>query len=84
MSRWCSTPTAGFDFPAEMLAGLRSGLKPGGRLVIVDFYKSGFRDQIIRLDEKEVIKEVEAHGFELVGSGPFTPNRQYLATFRKK
>ena len=74
-----------FDFPAEMLSGLRAGLKPGGRLVIVDFYKSGFRDpKHIRLDEKDVIKEIEANGFELVGSGPFTKDRQYLATFRKK
>ncbi|MCC6590113.1 MAG: methyltransferase domain-containing protein [Bryobacterales bacterium] len=74
-----------FDFPAEMLSGLRAGLKPGGRLVIVDFYKSGFRDpKHIRLDEKDVIKEIEANGFELIGSGPFTKDRQYLAAFRKK
>ena len=29
-----------FDYPAEMLAGLRASLKPGGRLAIVDFYKA--------------------------------------------
>ena len=74
-----------FDYPEQMLAGIRSGLKPGGRLVIVDFYKDGFRDpKHIRLDEKDVIKEIEANGFELVATGPFTPNRQYLATFRRK
>lgn len=74
-----------FDYPEQMLAGIHSGLKPGGRLVIVDFYKEGFRDpKHIRLDEKDVIKEIEANGFELVSSGPFTPNRQYLATFRRK
>jgi len=74
-----------FDFPEQMLAGIRSGLKPDGRLVIVDFYKEGFRDpKHIRLDEKDVIKEIEANGFELVSTGPFTPNRQYLATFRRK
>ncbi|MBL8294955.1 MAG: class I SAM-dependent methyltransferase [Bryobacterales bacterium] len=74
-----------FDYPEQMLAGIRSGLKPDGRLVIVDFYKEGFRDpKHIRLDEKDVIKEIEANGFELVSTGPFTPNRQYLATFRRK
>ncbi|MCC6536270.1 MAG: methyltransferase domain-containing protein [Bryobacterales bacterium] len=74
-----------FDYPAEMLSSIAKGLKPGGRLVIVDFYKAGFRDpQHIRLDEKEMIAEVESHGFRLRKSGPFTPDRQYLATFEKK
>lgn len=74
-----------FDYPEQMLAGIHAGLKPGGRLVIVDFYKEGFRDpKHIRLDEKGVIQEIEANGFELVAAGPFTPNRQYLATFRRK
>jgi len=73
-----------FDYPAEMLNGLARGLKENGRLVIVDFYKAGFRDpKHIRLDQADVIKEVEANGFKLVSNGPFTPNRQYIAVFRK-
>ncbi len=71
-----------FDFPAEMLASIAKGLKNEGRLVIVDFYKQGFRDpKHIRLDEKEVIAEVESHGFRLLRTGPFTPDRQYMAVF---
>lgn len=74
-----------FDYPAEMLASLREGLKPGGRLVIVDFYKRGFRDPAhIRLDDDAVAAEVQQHGFELVESKPFTPDSQYMAIFRKK
>ncbi|MBK5292821.1 MAG: class I SAM-dependent methyltransferase [Acidobacteriia bacterium] len=74
-----------FDYPAEMLAGIAKGLKPDGRLAIVDFYQSGFRDpKHIRLDEPDVIKELEANGFQLISTGVFTPNRQYLALFRKK
>jgi len=74
-----------FDYPAEMLSALAKGLKPGGRLAIVDFYKAGFRDpKHIRLDEADVIKEVEANGFQLISTGPFTPERQYIALFRKK
>lgn len=74
-----------FDYPAEMLASIAKGLKRGGRLVVVDFYKKGFRDpKHIRLDEKEMIAEVESHGFDLVRTGTFTPNRQYMAIFRKK
>ncbi len=71
-----------FDFPVEMLASIAKGLKNEGRLVIVDFYKQGFRDpKHIRLDEKEVIAEVESHGFRLLRTGPFTPDRQYMAVF---
>jgi len=74
-----------FDYPAEMLAGLAKGLKPGGRLAIVDFYKNGFRDpKHIRLDEADVIKEIEANGFQLISSEPFTEKRQFIALFRKK
>lgn len=74
-----------FDYPAEMLASISKGLKRGGRLAIVDFYKKGFRDpKHIRLDEKEMIAEVESHGFRLIRTAPFTPDRQYMAIFRKK
>ncbi len=74
-----------FDYPERMLAGIARGLKPGGRLVIVDFYKAGFRDpKHIRLDEADVIKEIQANGFELISNAPHTPNRQYIAIFRKK
>jgi ubiquinone/menaquinone biosynthesis C-methylase UbiE len=74
-----------FDYPAEMLSALAKGLKSGGRLAIVDFYKAGFRDpKHIRLDEADVIKEVEANGFQLISTAPFTPERQFIALFRKK
>jgi len=74
-----------FDYPADMLTSVAKGLKRDGRLFIVDFYKKGFRDpKHIRLDETELIAEVESYGFKLVKSGNFTPDRQYLAEFRKK
>ena len=74
-----------FDYPAEMLASVAKGLKKEGRLFIVDFYKKGFRDpKHIRLDETELIAEVESHGFQLVRTGNFTPDRQYMSVFRRK
>jgi ubiquinone/menaquinone biosynthesis C-methylase UbiE len=74
-----------FDYPEQMLAGMRAALKPGGRLVLVDFYKEGFRDPMhIRLDEHDVAREVTANGFELLSSRPFIEGRQYIATFRRK
>jgi ubiquinone/menaquinone biosynthesis C-methylase UbiE len=74
-----------FDFPGEMLSGLRKGLKADGRLFIVDFYKEGFRDpKHIRLDQVDVAKEIESNGFRLVSTGPFTEGRQYMAVFVRK
>ncbi|MBM3738726.1 MAG: methyltransferase domain-containing protein [Acidobacteria bacterium] len=74
-----------FDFPADMLAGIHKSLKSGGRLVIVDFYKEGFRDpKHIRLDQVDVAKEIESNGFRLHSTGPFSEGRQYIAVFAKK
>jgi ubiquinone/menaquinone biosynthesis C-methylase UbiE len=75
-----------FDYPAEMLSGIRSALKAGGRLVIVEFYKEGFSGDPahIRFTEAELGKEVSGYGFELISSEEFNPKSQYMATFRKK
>ena len=74
-----------FDYPGPMLANIARALKPEGRLVIVDFYKKGFRDpKHIRLDESDLIQEVEANGFQVLSHGPHTPDRQFIAIFRKK
>ncbi len=74
-----------FDYPEAMLASIRSSLRKGGRIVIVDFYKEGFGDpDHIRLDEADVIKEVEANGFRFVSRREHMPKRQYMAVFEKK
>jgi predicted methyltransferase len=76
-----------YDYPKEMLAGLRAGLKPGGHLVIVEYYKSptampnGRAMQHIRLDKPDVIKEVEANGFRLVSQRDQVKDSQYMLTF---
>ncbi len=74
-----------FDYPESMLAAIARGLRPGGRLVVVDFYKAAFDDpNHIRLDEAAVIQEIEANGFRLLSRREFIPKRQYLAEFEKK
>jgi ubiquinone/menaquinone biosynthesis C-methylase UbiE len=74
-----------FDYPQEMLAGLRRGLKPGGRLVIVDFYQAaGPTPDHVRADKAEVTQEVLDAGFELLSAKDHIPGRQYLLMFRKK
>jgi ubiquinone/menaquinone biosynthesis C-methylase UbiE len=74
-----------FDWPEEMMASVRRSLRRDGRLVIVDFYKEGFGDpNHIRLDEPDVVKEIESYGFKAVVRKPFVEKRQYLAVFEKK
>lgn len=77
-----------YDYPKEMLASIRRGLKPGGRFVVVDYFKrsgamSGGANALehIRLDKDDVVKEVEAAGFQLVESIEHVPGKQYIAIF---
>jgi ubiquinone/menaquinone biosynthesis C-methylase UbiE len=82
-----------YDYPAEMLTGIRRALKPGGRLVIVDFYRRkgamgsnrdpDFALKHIRVDQDDLIKEVEANGFRLLSKRDHIPNSQYMVTFEK-
>src|SRR5579871_5913402 len=58
-----------YDYPEKMLAGFRRALRPGGRLVIVEYYKRPNAMQgmdatkHIRLDEPDLVAEVERNGF---------------------
>jgi ubiquinone/menaquinone biosynthesis C-methylase UbiE len=72
-----------FDYPDKMLANLARALKPGGHLVIVDFYKKDRADHI-RLEREDVVKEIEANGFHLTAMRDKVGNNQYMATFAKR
>ena len=78
-----------FDYPEKMLAGLRKGLKPDGKLVIVDYYKretampGGRALTHIRLDMPDVIKEVEANHFHLIMEKEHIKNVQYMLILEK-
>lgn len=74
-----------FDYPQGSLASIAQSLRAGGRFIIVDFYKTGFRDpNHIRLDLKDVIKEVEANGFRFDKVSDHQEKVQYIAVFTKK
>lgn len=82
-----------FDYPEAMLQHIRDSLLSDGKLVIVEYFKRpgamrngdpNFAVTHIRLDEDDLIKEVEANGFRLVSKRDLVPKSQYLAVFVRK
>jgi ubiquinone/menaquinone biosynthesis C-methylase UbiE len=73
------------DRPAY-LEVLKKALKPGGRLVIVDFHKRELPvgpPPSMKLTREEVLRAVEAAGFHLVEEHTFLPY-QYFLVFEAK
>jgi ubiquinone/menaquinone biosynthesis C-methylase UbiE len=79
-----------FDYPEAMLEHIRDSLLSDGKLVIVEYYKRpgamsnpdpDFPLRHIRLDQDDLIKEVESHGFRLVSKRELAPKSQYLVVF---
>lgn len=82
-----------FDYPEKMLAAFKAGLKPGGRLAIVEYHKkrgamgTGDPDRPlshIRATAEQVEKEVKASGFKLLFRRDHVPDSQYIAMFAKQ
>src|SRR5271154_1275680 len=82
-----------FDYPEAMLEHIRDSLLSDGKLVIVEYFKRPGAMQgsdpnraveHIRLDQDDLIKEVEANGFRLVSKHDLVPKSQYIAVFGKK
>jgi ubiquinone/menaquinone biosynthesis C-methylase UbiE len=77
------------DYPNEILTALRRALKPGGRLIVVDFYRSrkhpGAKDADlkahVRADRDQVIREVTATKLQLERTFDHLPH-EYVAIFR--
>jgi predicted methyltransferase len=82
-----------FDYPAAMLEHIRDSLLSDGKLVIVEYFKRpgampggdpNRAVQHIRLDQDDVIKEVESNGFRLISKADLVPKSQYIVVFEKK
>jgi ubiquinone/menaquinone biosynthesis C-methylase UbiE len=78
-----------FDYPEAMLAGIRKALKPAGRLVVADYYKTAGAMPNnnalthIRLNKPEVIKEIEANHFRLLAEREQIKDSQYMLILEK-
>ncbi len=78
-----------FDYPQKMLAAIHQALKPGGRLVVVEYYKrpeampNNRAMTHIRIDMADVIKEIESNHFHLLSEREHIPDSQYILVLRK-
>lgn len=76
-----------FEYPQAMLASLRAALKPGGRLVVIDYEKIPGRSSDwvmghVRAGREAVIAEVEATGFRLLNSHTLLRDNFFLEFVR--
>ena len=80
-----------FDYPGEMMAGIHSALRPGGRLIVADFYRyrphpftsAAVMIAHIRADRDEVIREIQDCGFRLESRFDHF-SCEYVLVFRRK
>jgi ubiquinone/menaquinone biosynthesis C-methylase UbiE len=76
-----------YNYPEKMLSAFHQALREGGRLFIVEYYKR--KDAMpgmdatkhIRLDEPDLVREVERNGFRLISVHDHIKNKQYMAVF---
>jgi predicted methyltransferase len=79
-----------YDYPQKMLAAFAQALRPDGRLVVVEYYKrphampGGDAMKHIRLDEPDLVREIERNGFRKVSEHEHIKDSQYMVVFEKK
>jgi SAM-dependent methyltransferase len=82
-----------FDYPQAMLEHIRDSLLSDGKLVIVEYFKRpgampgtdpNRAVEHIRLDQDDLIQEVESNGFRLISKRDLVPKSQYIVVFEKK
>jgi ubiquinone/menaquinone biosynthesis C-methylase UbiE len=77
-----------FEFPERTLASLHRAVKPGGRLVVIDFVRipgksSDWVLNHVRAGQEVVEKEIAAAGFEKAGEVKGLLKENYLVTFTR-
>jgi len=80
-----------FEYPHSTMRSIHRALRPGGRVVVIDFIRiegvsSDWVLGHVRAGQKKVTQEIEADGFELAHDLPPTPylKENYMIRFRKK
>ena len=76
-----------FDFPYEMIGNMIAGLKPGGRIVFVEYRKEDPKvpiKEVHKMSEAQVKKEMAAHPEIEFAETIATLPRQHIIVFKKK
>ena len=74
-----------FEYPREMMLGIVEGLKPGGRVVLLEYRSENPMIMIKglhKMSEKQVKKEMEAVGLVWQDTRDFLPQQHFLV-FKK-
>ena len=74
-----------FSHPREMMQGIARGLRPGGRLVMVEYRAEDPTvpiKELHKMSEEQAIREVSSVGLEWVRTEDFLPT-QHVMVFRK-
>ncbi|HUT13100.1 MAG TPA: methyltransferase domain-containing protein [Thermoguttaceae bacterium] len=76
-----------FEYPMKTLASIHQALRPGGRLIVIDFKKEEGANpkwvaDHVRADKKTVIEEATQAGFKLIDA-PDLMKGQHLLRFEK-
>src|SRR5262249_2250443 len=74
-----------FEFPYEMTKAMVKALKPGGRLVFVEYRledPKGYIKLVHKMTEKQVLKEMEAHALKWLKTYNDLP-AQHVVVFKK-
>lgn len=78
-----------FEFPYRTMASIHKALRPGGRVVVIDFHRipGKSRDWIlghVRAPREVVVKEIEDTGFKLAGEEKMAELKEnYFVRFEK-
>lgn len=72
-----------FEFPSKTMASIRKALRPGGKVVVLDFERIEGKSREwllkhVRADKALVTKEIKASGFELIEEVPMFKENYFL------
>lgn len=76
-----------FEFPRSMMASLYMALRPGGEVILIDYRKipglsSAWVMQHVRVNQQQVVDEIETEGFKLVAEENIL-SANYFLRFKK-
>jgi ubiquinone/menaquinone biosynthesis C-methylase UbiE len=76
-----------FEFPTRTLQSIHDALRPGGRVVLIDFHRiegksSAFVMGHVRAGQEVFVREIKSAGFKVVGEAKFL-KENYFVRFEK-